>query len=411
MPFHHVAAAALAVAVSIPHCQAQEAPSEVVVAEAFGLAMADLSAGNPELAIPLLRGILARDPELDRVRLELARAYFEAGQFGPAREQFRIVLSSPDLPEGVRKNILRFLQRTDEERELRTNFGFALVAPSGSGRRYDSDTILLDIFGAPLLFELNRPEVPEVAIRFEGNVRKQWALGDSISGAQGSTYIRGRTAFEEAEGVAFDKREVDVGTGVTLTWPRHTVSAELYASGLGISDELKEARVGTGLTYEARTASGRSYFASGNTAHLEDLENDAGSGTVAKFRMGLAQSIASTGSFSFAVGAEVRNAEREDFGYSSVDVLLAHKVDLEGGVSLTGSLHFELFEQEAPTPGFLEERVETEKGISLRAEKNDLFIANRYTPYFQIGFSRRDSSISAFSYEETRLEAGISSAF
>ena len=48
--------------------------------------------------------ILARSPDLVRVRLELARAYFLSRQWGRARREFLSVLAG-DIPEPVRGNV------------------------------------------------------------------------------------------------------------------------------------------------------------------------------------------------------------------------------------------------------------------------------------------------------------------
>lgn len=406
-----IAATALAVAVSVPPTSAQEASRDVIIAEAFELAMTDLVSGRPDLAIPLLRGILARDPDLSRVRLELARAYFEAGRFGSAREQFRIVLSDPELPIVVRENVLRFLRRTDEERGWRTSFGFSLITPTGSGRQYDTDTVILDLFGTSLPFELKRPEVPDIAVRLEGSVQRQWSVSEFGKNGRSSAFIRGNAVLEEAEGSTADKQEAELGAGLRLTWPRRTMSAELFSSAFGFSNELFETRIGVNVTYETRNTSGQSLFFAASFSDVDAKDIEARSGELLNFRTGVASTFGARSSLSFLIGVQLRDAVRNDFGYSSAEALLAHQVDIEGGISLTTAIRFEVFEQDERTPGFTENRVETERGINMRIEKNDFFIAGRFTPYLEVGYARRESSIDAFSYDETRLGLGVSTAF
>jgi len=228
MRFATIAATALAVAAASPQAIAQDAPQSEVIQASFERAMHDLLAGNPEDAIPLLRGILGRDPALVRVRLELARAYFKAREFEASRRQFQIVLSSPDIPPIVRENVLRFLRRIDEERGLQTNLSFALVAPTGGGIRYDSDTVMLNLFGTPLPFTLNRPNAPQIALQIEGSVRKQWSLESEVLGGNSTVYLRGRALLQEAEGRAFDQQKVDAAAGLQLTWPRQTALMSFF---------------------------------------------------------------------------------------------------------------------------------------------------------------------------------------
>lgn len=409
MSLPKLAAVAFAAAVAVSPLHASE--KDTIVAEAFALAMRDINSGNPELAIPLLRGILARDPGLNRVRLELARAYYEAGEFTMAGEQFRLVLSSSDLPTTVREKVMDYLRRIDDRRGFSTAFSLALVAPTGAGRSYDDDTVMLDLFGTPLPFELSRPEVPVRAWRLEAGARKQWPVSANIIGGRASSYLRGDVALEEAEGPDYDTREAEVGVGLRLTWPRQTASAEIFYAGRGKVGELSETRQGLELSYGTRSISGRAVFASMSFANVDDRLDDQRDGEVMSGKAGIGQSFAARGSLGFVVGAEIRNAARSDYGYWSADMQLNHRIELAGGISLASSAWFKLFEPDAATPGFTDARTETEHGVSFRVAKNDFLIAGRYTPYVGISVARRDSSLAAFSYDQRNVELGVSGAF
>ena len=61
-----------------------------------------------QTAIALFRAMLIRDPTLPRVRLDLALAYFRAGEDSNAAYHFRQVLGDEDLPPVVRARTLAF---------------------------------------------------------------------------------------------------------------------------------------------------------------------------------------------------------------------------------------------------------------------------------------------------------------
>ena len=65
--------------------------------------------GDWESAITRFRAMLARDPELPRVRLDLALAYFQARQDGSAAYHFRQALGDDSLPPAARARALAFL--------------------------------------------------------------------------------------------------------------------------------------------------------------------------------------------------------------------------------------------------------------------------------------------------------------
>ncbi len=406
-----LAAVAFAAAALLAPCRATAAPIEPVVAEAFDLAMADLSQARPEQAIPLLRGILGRDPGLVRVRLELARAYFEAGDYGSAREQFGIVLSARSLPGAVRETVLAYLRQIDEARGLRSMLGFSVIAPSGAGRSYETDTVMLDLFGTHLPFELQRAQVPDRALRAEGSLHRQWRLGEIPGGTATAAFLRGTGALQQAEGTDYDRVELEAGGGIRLTWPRSTFTAETFVGRTLVAGALQEQRRGLGGRLERRTGAGLAFSVEGEVAEVDYHDAAERDGTLSEGRIVLSRSFAARGVLSLGLAVEGYAAAREDFGYGSVEVRLTHRLDIRGGISLTSSAAFEVYEQEAATPGFAERRSETERSLDLRIEKNDLFIAGRFTPYLDLSLARRESSVAAYSYRETGLGVGLASAF
>ena len=65
--------------------------------------------GEWQEAIRRFRAMIARNPDLPRVRLDLALAYFQAGEDGNAARHFRLALGTKDLPPVVRARALAFL--------------------------------------------------------------------------------------------------------------------------------------------------------------------------------------------------------------------------------------------------------------------------------------------------------------
>ena len=80
----------------------------------FWLGICALRAGEIDLAITKFQQMLALDPGLHRVRLELATAYYRAGRYLKARKELNTVLAS-NPPESVKKNIERLLSKISEK--------------------------------------------------------------------------------------------------------------------------------------------------------------------------------------------------------------------------------------------------------------------------------------------------------
>src|SRR3954469_4280165 len=79
-------------------------------------------------AISLYRRILVHEPNAERVRLDLARAFFLKGDYDNADRQFRFARAG-QVDDAVKANVDHFLSAINRLREWTVNFSFA-VAPT-----------------------------------------------------------------------------------------------------------------------------------------------------------------------------------------------------------------------------------------------------------------------------------------
>ena len=105
-------------------------------------------------AIKIFHGLLVLRPDLVRVRLELARAFFLRERDGLARRHFEIALAA-DPPAPVVANINRHLSIIRARKRWQGHFGFALAPDTNIGAASADETVLLDAFGQPLQFTLD----------------------------------------------------------------------------------------------------------------------------------------------------------------------------------------------------------------------------------------------------------------
>jgi len=120
-------------------------------------------------AIEAFRDILINRPDLVRVRLELARAFFLKGQDGLARRHFEAVLAG-GVPRPVALNILQFLELMRARKRWTGYFGAAIAPDSNLNAASESDVIYLDtVFG-------------RLPFTREGNVGARSGFGLSVWG-------------------------------------------------------------------------------------------------------------------------------------------------------------------------------------------------------------------------------------
>ncbi len=128
--------------------------------------------GDYEGAISALERMLLVNPDLPRVRLELAVLYFRLGSFEVSRTYLEAVLASPNLPPEVRARAEQYLAEV-EKRNSPSRF----VGEVFAGVRYQSNANL-----GP----------PTSSVRLFGQTANlnQSALGTADWGVVGSGYVR-----------------------------------------------------------------------------------------------------------------------------------------------------------------------------------------------------------------------------
>ena len=175
-------------------------------------------------AIGAFRTMLIDRPDLVRVRLELARAFFFRGKDSLARRNFEQVLAG-DLPPAVVANVQRFLIRIRARKRWSVYFGAALAPDSNIGAASDERFIQIHIGGVPLPFRRNEEELTTsgVGLSLWTGGEYQHPLGDRVRLRAGGDLSR-----REYPGGNFDQTNLGAHLG-----PRWLTGARTDVSVLG----------------------------------------------------------------------------------------------------------------------------------------------------------------------------------
>jgi len=148
-------------------------------------------------AIASFHRILVARPELVRVRLELARAFYLKGDDGLSRQHFERVLAENPHP-AVAANIRRFLAAIRERRRWNGYFGAALAPDSNINT--SSDEEIIHIYGLQF-------DVDEDAGSQSGVGVVLWGGGEYEHPLSGNVRLRagGNVSRTEYEGQDFDQ--------------------------------------------------------------------------------------------------------------------------------------------------------------------------------------------------------------
>ncbi|MBI5329582.1 MAG: DUF560 domain-containing protein [Betaproteobacteria bacterium] len=107
----------------------------------FLLGHCAMELNRPAEAIALFEAMLAANPNLPRVRLDLGRAYVAERRFDLAREQFNQVIASNPPPQ-VGDNIQKFFSMMDAQRPLHLRLSVAMMSDSNVNTGPGSASIL-----------------------------------------------------------------------------------------------------------------------------------------------------------------------------------------------------------------------------------------------------------------------------
>jgi len=178
--------------------------SPQAIEAAFQEGLQALEGGESDRAIRIFRGILAARPDLPRVRLELARAYFQARQWERSRREFFAVLSG-NVPTNVKTRIIAYLRAIDARRGFDWDLSVGFTTSPQSARDYDSNIVLIDFLGIPLPFRIERDKSGTYGIQVQGAAEYRIALpslgGDSV---QSSGFGRAEVDIFEGDGGGAD---------------------------------------------------------------------------------------------------------------------------------------------------------------------------------------------------------------
>ncbi|MBO9408312.1 DUF560 domain-containing protein [Shimia sp. R9_1] len=411
MPFKNTAIKVmLALALSGSGANAKPAETQAQIERYFLSALANVEAGQPEKAIPVFLEILAQDPTLVRVRLELARAYFNAEDWQRARQEFFIVLSA-DLPEPVKDRVLAFIRAIDSRRGFDWDLSLSVVKV-GNQRRYASDTVLVDSGGVMLPFVFDRETSDEFGLRAVGalNFRRPIA---SLSSPKAAVSGFATLGFDltEAKTNTYDDAIFSLTAGVRTARSQLTYAFAPSISTRYIAGSKYEDRLGLIANFERRGQEGGSVFGRATFFDVSNARNEALSGHITSASLGVRQAIGGRAILGISGRIERENVPSAQEDAVTTQITAFGTFEMKYGLTAQPSLYFRYKDLKNPSPILPASPDEKTYGARLRVEKNDWFIAGSYTPFVEVSYEETRSDIAAFSYTETRSQIGITRRF
>ncbi|WP_169794864.1 tetratricopeptide repeat protein [Ruegeria profundi] len=379
------------------------------IENSFLLGMEYLRNGNPSLAAKHFLLILAEDPSLVRVRLELARAYFLNKQWERSRSEFFRVLSS-DLPEPVRIRVLDYIRAIDARRGFDWDLSIG-VSSVGDTRSYDTDQIYLDFGGAHLPFTLQREKSKELGLRLTGGANFRKPIKNSFDTLETVAFAAVSFDLKEARTSRYDDYQLLSRVGLRLLSPRTTVSVAPVISTRILAGEIFENRNAWEVAFERRGLVGGALFGFLSVADLHNKKSEALDGYETVAELGFRRSVSGRNVVGVSLLLEDKNVDNSFENYIRRGIRLFGSFNARYGLTISPSIYFYEKSYRERNPLLTGDPDETTIGTSIRVEKNDVFFANGFSPFVEFEYSQTKSEIDAFSYSENKFNAGVERRF
>ena len=362
-----------------------------------------LRRGDWQAAIARFRAMLARNPNLPRVRLDLALAYFQAREDRRAAYHFRLALGDKDLPPVVRARALALLDRIRRRKSWSISGSLALAPDNNINAATSARQVAL--FGLPAQLSEDARQTSGVGVSanilggYEGRiseaVRFRMAAG-----------LRTRTY----EATQFNERLLSLRAGPRFLFSKFDLRPELTTRLRQLGDDTYSRSAGLELsgnwliapTWRLSAAVGGERIA---------YESFLGDGSLYSGQLGLAHALGQATLLQADTAFRREILERDAYSWREYIVGLSVSRELPRGFVLAAGPSYRWRKYGAPLPAF---------GPNARQDRTLagwIKISNRYIelfgfmPEITIRHERRDSNLELYDYRRTAGEFAVVASF
>ena len=362
-------------------------------------------------AISAFHTMLVGRPDLVRVRLELALAFFLKGEDDLARRHFEAVLAA-DLPAAVTANVKRFLSSMRARRRWHAHMGVAVAPDSNLNTASTARTIWLDTFIGRLPFTRQGDFAPKSGIGLSvwGEGEHQYPLAPRWRLRSGAA-----ASMREYKGGKYDQHSASAHLG-----PRHLIDARTEASLLATVDRQWSA--GTpesdrfGLRLEAEHRLTPRFKLSGRTSAVRRNCRDCDwlDGPAADMSLGASWAALPTLRLDGNAGWDWTGAESEHWRNAGPQASLGSTLALPDG--FTVGLRASLRRTDYQGRGFVHRTIDRQRRKD-RTRTLTASVHNRALTVFGISprlsliNERRDTNAQALDYKRNRAELSFVQQF
>ena len=361
--------------------------------------------GEWQEAVARFRAMLARDPTLLRVRLDLALAYFQAGEDSSAAYHFHQALAADELPPTVRANALAFLDQIRRRKSWSVT-GSLSIAPDTNINEATSAREI-DLFGLPATLSEDARQTSGVGLSagigggYETRLSPDMRFLTSAH-LHTRTYGSGKSAFNE--------QTLSLRAGPRFLFDRFDLRPELVARGRQLGGETYS-RAG-GLELSGDWLMAPTWRLSGSVgAEWNSYETFLGEGALYTAQVGLSYALGQATLLQGTAGWRREVLDSDAYSWRELIVGLSVAQELPRGFVVTAGPSYRRREYGAPLPiyGPDARQDETAAGrITVSNRHIDLF---GFMPEVTVRHEVRESNLGLYEYERSVAELGMVRTF
>ncbi len=355
-----------------------------------------------DTAISLYRRILVREPAAERVRLELARAFFLKGDYDNADRQFHFARAG-NIDDTVKANIDHFLAAINRLRKWTVNFSLALAPDTNENAATSASQV--SIFGLP--FALNQSARKQSGVGVAGDIGGEWSplLSDNLKARIGGDLTR-----TQYSGGQFDDMTLSGYAGPQFLFPDWDVSVlgtgfqRWYANQDYLTGFGGKIAADYGITSDLLVSA-----AFGGQAVTDDFIPEQ-SGPLYSVQLSGTYVLSPSSLFQLQLGFSRQDAQIGAYSYSGVWFGGGYSQDLPFGFSAGFQPTFFITRYDDELAAFGKTRADNALMLAFIL-LNRRFDYHGFTPRFSYVFTEQHSNIPIYSFTRNQFQIGVTSLF
>lgn len=379
--------------------QAEPSNVEESIERLFLLGRIEMQLGMPGRAIERFEAILARRPDLTRVRLELAQAYYLTGHHDKARRHFSSSLAD-ELPSSVEAAVESFLRGIDARKKWSVSLSTSMLPET---RRSDREEVLIG--GVPFRLDEDARASSGVGVLFSTGASYSPTITDDVRGV-----LAASAAAKLYERSDWNDLSTSADIGLTRLSDNGSVSGGLRVGRRWTGGDRYQYNLGPWANVRYRL-SGTTHLglalSAGYRAHDERSDRD---GWRVAAHPSLRHALDSRTSIRAAPMFEVVEAQAKHHGSRLIGLGTTFSRSFDGGlsVSLTPSVHVRRYA--ADDPLFGTRQIDRNFRLGVRMLHRSVRYGG-FAPYIGYSLEWNRSNISIREYRNHGMIAGVSRAF